>query len=430
MVRLFFLSLFVLGCGLTYAQHRSEHESHLRLFRKLNFKKESDYDQAYGIDTTGQKPASTKCLRRKEIYGWHPAWSGSAYDDYDFPLLSGVSYFAYEVDPATGSYTTLNQWKETDLVDKAHAGASQVELTATCFGSSDNAKLLGSSKSTQTLRDSLVKLVLLKDADGVCIDFEEMASAQKDAFSRFILSLADTLHKLQPRRNLTVCIPAIDHNKVFDVAKLVPVTDRFALMAYDYHWSSAPNTGPVSPATDVRSSVQYYLNAGLPPQQLLLGLPYYGYKWPTKSQDPGTATTGKGSAVLLRNRIESSSGMDYTRDDPDNSPYWMAKDGSAQLWIDDTTSYAVRTQLVDEFDLAGVAIWALGYDNGLNDYWDFLKAHFADCSAEQVEEAEAQNEIPGSGVTSAERNEYHWIWMLGGGLVAVVIIILVRKAMR
>lgn len=423
--------LLVAGAQGAHAQ-ASAHADHAATFLHPEFKQEAQYDSLFQRDPAYTRAISKKCLHTKVVYGWHPAWSGSAYRAYDFPLLTAASYVGYTVDPGSGRPANLHQWRETELVQTAQSAACEADLTATCYGARDLARLLSRPASTATLRDSLVSLLLAKDADGVCLDFEGLAKAQSTAFTGLVVALADTLHALQPRRNLTVCLPTGADGEAYDAAAMAPHVDRFALLAYNFRGAATASTGPIAPLEEVKAAIQATLLRGAPADKLLLGLPYFGYKWPTKGQDPGVPSAGKGELVPLTQRAQAAGGMDYSTDDASGLPYWMSKDGGMQVWVDDTASLSAKFRLVEEFKLAGIAIWALGYDHGSGMYWDWLKAHVADCSAEQRTSsavAETQ-EIPGSGVTSAERNEYNWVWMLGGGIVAVGIMIVVRRLLK
>lgn len=423
--------LLVMGAADARAQ-AGAHADHAATFLHPEFRQERQYDSLLQRDPAYTRAISKKCLHTKVVYGWHPAWSGTAYRAYDFPLLTAASYVGYTVDPASGKPLSLAQWRETELVKTAQAAACEADLTATCYGARDLARLLSRPASTTTLRDSLVSQLLAKDADGVCLDFEGLAKAQSAAFTALVTSLGDTLHALHPRRNLTVCLPAGAAGEAYDAAAMAPVVDRFALLAYNFRGTTTAGTGPIAPLDEVKAAIQATLLRGVPADKLLLGLPYFGYKWPTAGQDPDVSSTGKGEVVPLTQRAQAAGGMDYSTDEASGMPYWLAKDGSAQVWVDDTASLSAKFRLVQEFKLAGIAIWALGYDHGSDAYWTWLKQHVADCSAEQSRSASVAEvqEIPGSGVTSAERNEYNWIWMLGGGIVAIGIMLVVRRLLQ
>ena len=57
-----------------------------------------------------------------EVFGWHPHWMKSKWEDYPFNLLSTISYFSYNIDPATGNPLNPNEldiWNNSDFVKTA-----------------------------------------------------------------------------------------------------------------------------------------------------------------------------------------------------------------------------------------------------------------------------------------------------------------------
>jgi hypothetical protein len=63
------------------------------------------------------------------------------------------------------------------------------------------------------------------------------------------------------------------------------------------------------------------------------------------------------------------------------SPYYKFTSGTSlrQCWIDDIYSMGRKFKMVNQRGLGGIAIWALGYDNGLTGYWNLIKDHFSTC---------------------------------------------------
>ncbi|MCH7859431.1 MAG: hypothetical protein IID14_06995, partial [Candidatus Marinimicrobia bacterium] len=60
--------------------------------------------------------------------------------------------------------------------------------------------------------------------------------------------------------------------------------------------------------------------------------------------------------------------------DPVSSVPWFNYDdgGPRQVWFDDSLSLALKYNLAVEKDLAGVGMWALGYDDGRPELWGAL----------------------------------------------------------
>lgn len=432
-------AIFLVTAWYVEAQPHSAHAHHQAWFGSTAFTSEAEYDKAQGIRHPQQHPISKNCiLQRHQVYGWHPAWSGTAYQDYDFALLSTVGYFSYVVDPQSGSYTTLHQWRETGLVDMAHHSGAQVELTATLFGSGTGV-LLRNPKACKTLCDSLLALVREKDADGVCIDFEGMAGDIRVPFANFMDSLSAALHGWRKTATLSITLPAVDRTHAFDIGRLARSVNRFIVMGYDYHWSGSAQAGPVAPLDSSRwgnesleTSLRYYLDAGVPRAKLLAAVPYYGYEWPTQADTARSSTTGKGKAVLLREYTAMDSSA-FLRWDSASTTGWLLRSSQKpyrQLWVDQVSSLREKYALVKAMDIGGIGIWALGYDHGSTTYWDLIRSQFADCGATDPDRLaqDSKPQVPGlEGPTSAERNVWNWVWMIAGGIVAVAIIWVVKK---
>ncbi len=327
------------------------------------------------------------CNLKKIVFGWHPYWNGTGYNEYDFSLLSDIAYFSYEVDPSTGSYSSIHAWKTTPVIDLAKAAGTRVSLSVTLF--SGHHTLFENEVSCQTLIDSLINLVTFRGATGVNIDFEAVPSSQRDNLSRFIKNLGSQFHNKIPGSLVSIAIPSINKNQTFDVKSMVPFVDLFIIMGYDYYYGGSSNAGPVSPknngkqwpAYDVTRSVRYYLEAGVPNQKLCLGVPYYGYDWPTMDEKLNSPTEGKGNARLYKDAV--SRAADYGRlwDRHASVPYFVYQTGEKwrQCWYDDATSLGYKYDLVNMYNIAGIGIWALGYDRSKTDLWNVLREKFSNC---------------------------------------------------
>jgi spore germination protein YaaH len=419
----------------------SAHEHHQQLFKRPELTSEQAYDQHFQLQKQPSKASSRNCILQKQVYGFHPAWSGTSYTDYDFGLLSRIAYFSYEVDAQTGGYTSINHWRESQIVETAHNAGAQVDLCASLFGGKAVQTLLGNEKASQNLIDSLVALVKAKDADGICIDFEGMKASSREPFTQFITKLSHQLKSEVKGAELSITLYAVDWEKAFDLPALSPLVDRMIVMSYDYHYAGSQSAGPVAPLEpselwgkySVRSSLEYYHAGGVPNEKLLMGVPYYGYSWPTSQHQPKAKSQGTAKAVLLRDFIAQDSSAWLEWDTSSHSGFIPSKktNGFQQLWIDQGTSLNEKYRLANQMDLGGVAIWALGYDHGSDNFWNLLKANFADCEAAEMESqsnGDPSKPMPWlTGQSSADRNTYNWVWMLGGGIAAILIMWAVKR---
>jgi len=329
------------------------------------------------------------CRVNRVVYGWHPYWGGTSYNGYDYRLLSDVCYFGYDVDAATGGYTSIHNWKTTELVDRAHAAGTRVHLCAVLF--SNHATFFNSASAQKRLIDSLIGLVALRNADGVNIDFEAVPSSQRTKLTAFMVELCRRFHSERPGSQVSIALPAVDWSSTFDVAAMAPHVDLFIIMGYDYHWSNAEEAGPVAPRNsgsiwspyDVARSTASYLGRGVPRAKLVLALPYYGYEWSTRDTALKAAALGSGASVTYANARPKAETYGRRWEAQSGTPWYAYRPDSLwrQCWYDDDVSLGGKEDIAVMRGLAGVGIWALGYDGARPELWDALAARFTPCGA-------------------------------------------------
>ena len=165
-----------------------------------------------------------------------------------------------------------------------------------------------------------------------------------------------------------------------EVSKVAKSVDWLNLMTYDLH-GSWETLGPTNhnanlyadkadPAADNKfysadRVVQHYLDAGLPPQKAVLGVPFYGYGWtgvPAGTRNglfqPATGLARGGS--LPYNQIKDLPGkVSYDRQ---HGATWKY-DGN-EFWSYDTPELLTRKAEYSRWnDLGGVMAWALDNDD-------------------------------------------------------------------
>ncbi|MEM9024317.1 MAG: glycosyl hydrolase family 18 protein, partial [Bacteroidota bacterium] len=174
-------------------------------------------------------------LPNATVFGWHPYWMGSAYREYNFSLLSAVAYFSYELDQQTGGYTSVAQWKNTELVDAAHQYGTRVLLTVSSCGEFENAAFLSDPALHQVLADSLIALLQLKNGDGVALAFQQVPASASTGFSQLVATLRQRLQAANPNFQLVVAVPGSTTLSAYRIRDLQPNVDYFVINGYNYH---------------------------------------------------------------------------------------------------------------------------------------------------------------------------------------------------
>jgi spore germination protein len=357
---------------------------------------EHDWDSLNNISTAGRLGGYFRLKPGVQVYGWHPYWMGSAYRSYNFSLLSTVAYYGAEVEAATGEITNSHGWETTGLINAVGDNSCRVELAVINMGEDNNADLLSDSLAQANLIFNLFDL-LRNRGDGICLDFEQVPTRMRANLVKFTGILRDTLTKAAKAMfdtitrpfagyTLTLVLPAFDCNDAYDVKALAPFVDRFVMTGYDYYGSSSRTTGPGSPlrsgiewnAPSIERSVDDYLLKGIPPEKLVVGLPYYGVAWQAADAEVPSSTVRFLGYPMWRD-LRSSLALRSFGYDTTSVTAFYATEGTLpqQYWFENTETLSEKYRWAQQKHIGGVGIWALGYDNGFTDLWQALRDNFA-----------------------------------------------------
>ncbi len=381
------------------------HPSHRKYFHQ-------DSSDIRNLKAYTKYEGSFKVKNGTRIFGWHPSWMGSSYTKYNYTLLTHVCYFSAELNESSGSLT-LNGWDTTSLVRfiKHENPTCRVLLNVTCFGKGPITTFLENPEAREAFCSNVLSAVTQKNGDGVCIDFEEIPAGEQSNFASFITGLKNAFK--EKGLMLVITLPAVDTNpSPFDFSALTKSVDLFVLMAYDYFGSFSSKTGPVAPvvpspnwiSSHVPSSIDYYLAKKVPDSLLLMGVPYYGAIWETENSNIPSSKITKFIGYRSYSYALSSLGnfKDTTQLKASYYCYPLKSNMNVyrQFWLDGVYSLGEKYDYVLQKKLGGVAIWALGFDEGSSNLWKLLNTKFA--GGKQDSTAQQNNAIHNGGSAIAD----------------------------
>lgn len=391
----------LLAFPLTFFSQQSTIQEQSNHYRNYRFTKETQWDslnaarqgipapQSHSLRTA----ATGSCTLTKKVYGWHPYWMGTVYNNYDWDMLSDFCYFDYSVSPTTGNNTNTSfAWATSAAVTAAKSHSVNIHFCATLFAS--HSTFWASATAQQTFITNAINLLNSRGGNGLNIDFEGMGSSDKTPFRNFMVNLCNQVHAANPNYKVSMALYAVDWNGSFDMPALNAVVDNFIIMGYDYYYSGSTTAGPQAPLYNFQTSynytlpksITYYLKLGASPNKLLLGLPWYGREWETAGSMAPSATTGNFTSsrtfTYIKNNPGTYSAVNKRWESNSFSPYYSYVSGGAnrQCWIDDAYSMSRRFDLVNQRGLGGIGIWALGYDDGYQDFWQAIRNKFSTCA--------------------------------------------------
>ncbi|MDP8225707.1 MAG: glycosyl hydrolase family 18 protein [Candidatus Lernaella stagnicola] len=364
------LLLLSMAAGFAFAGiHQLEHNAYRTLV---------DPSPVYVDDVPPLAPA--KAGDEPYVAGFYPYW-GDDIGLLQYDVLDEVIYFGADLN-GQGDITSLHGWPRQDLVAAAHAEGTRVTLAVICFSATDMNQLLPSATNRANAIDQLVEAVNEGGADGVNVDFEGLPVAQKQNFVTFVQQLKAGLQVEDPDAIVSVDTPAVDWSGAFDFDALA-AHGRLFIMAYDYHWRTG-DPGPVAPLLGSDFWGQYAYDWTLDDYQtyitpytlerVLLGVPFYGYDWPSAGSGiPGTATGSATAYGILQawDRADAHGGGQW--DAPSSTAYAIFYEGGwRQLWYEDLDSLADKLDYAATREVGGVGFWTAYYAADNQDIWDLV----------------------------------------------------------
>ena len=333
------------------------------------------------------------------VFGYLPYWELD-YQAFRWDLLTHIAWFSVELS-ASGDLTDGNHFADPStaaLVAEAHSHGVAVVLCVTDFDSGSIGAFLGSASARSKAIGGLVALVTSQGADGVNVDFEGVPIESKAQFVSFLAELKAAVAAAVPGGgHVSIASPAVDWAGSYDYDAIAAAIDAVFVMAYDYHWKGG-DPGPICPLAPSDGWGKYSLGWTLDDyakwggdvmmDKLVVGLPLYGYDWPSSGASPHASATGKGSATLWGTAQTEGMVYGWKWDGPSESPWYVYQKGGVwrQAWVVTAESLGQRMDAAVARGLPGIGFWALGYDEGDDAVWDEVEARFP--SAQEVSPGE------------------------------------------
>ncbi|MBJ7598359.1 MAG: hypothetical protein JF922_09780 [Candidatus Dormibacteraeota bacterium] len=356
---------------------------------------------------------TTAPLVSREVFGFAPYWSLGVSGGWNYQLLTTVAYFGLDVrgdgsfDTGTPGWTGWNSQQFVNMVNRAHQSGDRVVVVIKAFDAGTVNQIVTSPAATQATIDNTIAALSSKNLDGVNVDFEGTSAGYPNVqggMTNFMAQMSQRLHQWRSGSFVTIDTyggSASWEGGIFKIGSLATVVDAMFVMAYDMVFGDlSGQAGPNSPLRpyppyDDTDAVNQYLSKS-PASRVILGVPYYGYKWSTTSSQPNAGTSSGASAETYGSAVTdlacvSAHGMQLAShwDGTGASPWasWFspssgdpcgASHGSwRELYYDDATSLGFKYDLVNGSNLRGTGMWALGYDGGSPDLWNELALKFS-----------------------------------------------------
>jgi len=294
-----------------------------------------------------------------------------------------------------------NNWKNSDELNLliTHCKENNVRFALTIIAHDDasNDEFLNCRECWDNLVKNLRTELDRKGIRDVNLNFEHAEGTKEGIdkkFSEFTKYLNGELDKIYGNSYVVVSAfgDSATQNRVSsDLENLSRAADGIFIMAYDYHQPTSEEIGPVSPiegpGIDIKETINDFLTK-VPPNKIILGVPYYGYNWLVEDEsqyskrkdgsDENGYSQSQSYEDILGTILELNPVLKWNEEG--KSPYFTyVSPETGQLrttYYENAKSLKYKYDIVNEYNLGGVGMWALGYDGGYTELWNLLYDYF------------------------------------------------------
>ncbi|MGN1151721.1 MAG: glycosyl hydrolase family 18 protein [Lachnospiraceae bacterium] len=304
---------------------------------------------------------------------WHGIYSTAGNDTLGQVTenMKGVNVISptwFSLSDNEGNFTS---YASREYVDKAHAMGLEVWAL---IGNLENPDvnmydvLAGTTNRTHLI-EGLVNVALEYDLDGINIDFENIGLDAGEPFVEFIRELSIPCREYGIVLSIDNYVP-MAHTDYYDREEQGVVADYVVIMGYDEHYSGSTETGSVASIDFVEQGIANTV-AEVPADKVINAVPFYTRVWETK----GTTVDSQALGMDMAQQYLEDHGIATRWDETTCQNYgeYQSGDSYYQIWLEDAESIKVKMNVMEEYGIAGIGAWRLGFENA--SIWDVFEEY-------------------------------------------------------
>lgn len=252
----------------------------------------------------------------------------------------------------------LNFCRENDI---------RVIPTIGSFSFSTMDSVLSSKQSVDTHVKNIISELDKYNFDGIDIDYERIRTSRKDNYEYFLGQLSLELDK----RNKVLSVAIFpqwgdninysthkDTVSVQDLSLLSDFVDEVRIMTYDYTLQSSSTPGPIGPINWMEDVLEYTL-ANIEKEKIWMGVHLYAYRW--KEGEAVALTPASFRSIVNSSTINTQ----FREDIAEGYAEYSCDSTRCFLYFQTKEGVNLRRNLARRYEIAGVAYWSLGRDDGI-----------------------------------------------------------------
>ncbi len=299
--------------------------------------------------------------------GWHQVTNQTANASIQSVLaqtksMNTISPTWFSLSDNNGNFTSL---ASPEYVANAHSMGIEVWALIDNFNTAvDTNEVLSSATKRAYLIQGLMNAALQCDIDGINIDFEKISVETGENFIEFIRELSISCRANGIVLSVDNYVPK-EYSTHYNRKEQGIVADYVIIMGYDEHYGGGGVAGSVASINFVEEGIKKTIEE-VPSNKVINAIPFYTRIWSTKGTEVSSQNTGMGVAenFLAQKNVEAA------WDDETCQNYAEFQDGDTfyQVWLEDAQSLEVKLNIMQKYELAGIAEWKLGLETA--NVWD------------------------------------------------------------
>jgi spore germination protein YaaH len=282
------------------------------------------------------------------------------------------TWFKFDRESYSGEMISI---ADLGYVNRAHENGYQVWPL---ISDEEDGEVCAQILSDQNKRENAVKQILayvsMFGLDGINIDFERVREEDVEYFHQFLRELWPMLREQGVILSVDTFIPSA-WSMYYNREEIAKTADYVCVMTYDEN-TYGGTSGPNASIGFVETGVVNMLNE-VPKEKLIMGIPYYSRVWIEEEIDGEISYDIRSLGMDYAYRMFTENGAEFEWL-PDMGCYYAefdtVEDGRQlkyRTWLEDERSMALKLDLVEEYDVAGVAAWVLGLEK--EEIWSLLE---------------------------------------------------------
>jgi chitinase len=357
-----------------------------------------------GSDDTGSDDTGDQSDVDHKIIAYFAEWGvyGRDYQIEDIPTdqVTHVMY-AFSNPTESGECEVYDTWASLELnggslynLENLKVANPNIKTLISLGGwtlSSHFSAIAADPVQRESFIDSCVDFMLAYGFDGIDVDWEYPVGGglypgvpeDKENYTLLLSEFRTRLDQIGSDYLLTIAAPAgATTIPNMDIPNLAEHLDWINVMTYDFHGPWEATTNHHSPMysnsaqpdeNTVETAIQTYLDSGVPPEKLILGVPFYGKTWSgvtggsglfeaASDIGPGNYEAGTMDYHHIVDVYLSNSSFTRYWDSEAQVPYLHSETEGIFISYEDPESLEVKMDFILEKGLGGAMFWELSGD--------------------------------------------------------------------